>query len=68
MAVDRSVATIRTPALSCPRLVRSNSSMDMEMENGSCPEELAADQIRKGWFGLALISSGRMRLFSTSKG
>ena len=43
---DRSVATICTPALSCPRLVRSNSSMDIDSEYGSWPDEQAADQMR----------------------
>ncbi|MNN56770.1 hypothetical protein D3C81_1717200 [compost metagenome] len=68
MELDRSVATMRAPALSWPRLTFSNSSIAMEMEKGSCPDELAADQMRSGWFGLALISSGSTRLFSTSKG
>ena len=48
MALDRSVATMRTPALSWPRLVFSNSSIAMDRENGSCPDELAADQMRSG--------------------
>ena len=68
MVPDKSVATICAPAFNWPMLVRSNSSIDMEIEYGSCPEEHAADQMRRRWPGLALMASGSTLLLSTSKG
>ncbi|MNE96562.1 hypothetical protein D3C80_1947780 [compost metagenome] len=65
---DRSVATICVPCFNCPMLLRSNSSIVMEIEYGSCPDEQAADQMRKRWPGLALICSGNTLFLSTSKG
>ncbi|MCY1461532.1 hypothetical protein D9M71_792000 [compost metagenome] len=47
MVPDRSVATICTPILNWPMLTRSNSSMDIDSEYGSWPDEHAADQMRR---------------------
>ncbi|MOA38173.1 hypothetical protein D3C78_1598240 [compost metagenome] len=65
---DRSVATICAPIFNWPMLLRSNSSIAMEIEYGSCPDEQAADQMRRRCPGLALICSGNTLFFSTSNG
>ncbi|MCY1450304.1 hypothetical protein D9M71_671000 [compost metagenome] len=68
MVPDRSVATICAPIFNWPRLLRSNSSIAIEMEYGSCPDEQAADQMRRRWPGLLRMNSGITLFFNTSKG
>ncbi|MNV86070.1 hypothetical protein D3C71_1800730 [compost metagenome] len=68
MVPDRSVATICAPIFNWPRLLRSNSSMAIEMEYGSCPDEQAADHMRRRWPGLLRMNSGMTLFFSTSNG